>query len=142
MKREFSRIWPWLTAMVLVHLAVCLVHGVAHGEAHVPLSPAQNVFVVLVILVGPLAGLALTWPAERFGTWLIAVTMGGSLVFGVVNHFLLAGPDHVTHVSSLWRPLFTATAVLLAATEAFGAGLAVVALRKGEMMRERAEESS
>ena len=51
--------------------------------------------------------------------------MAGSLVFGLVNHFVLASPDHVAHVAPEWRPLFTATAVLLALTEALGSGLAV-----------------
>src|SRR5689334_12762452 len=30
--------WRWLTAAVLVHLVVSIVHGAAHSEAHVPLS--------------------------------------------------------------------------------------------------------
>ena len=56
----------WLTAAVLLHLVVSIVHGTAHAGAHVPLSPAANLFVFTVILAGPLVGLALTWPAERF----------------------------------------------------------------------------
>jgi hypothetical protein len=44
--------------------------------------------------------------------------MAASLVFGVVNHFLLASPDHVSHVAQQWRTLFATTAVLLALTEA------------------------
>jgi hypothetical protein len=67
----------------------------------------------------------LLWPAERIGSWLIAITMAGSLVFGVVNHFVLASPDHVAEVAQPWQPLFTATAVLLAVTEAIGSGLAI-----------------
>jgi len=42
-----------------------------------------------------------------------------------VNHFVFASPDHVAHVARQWRPLFTTTAVLLALTEAIGAGLAI-----------------
>ena len=110
----------WLTAAVLAHLAVSIVHGRAHAGADVPLSPAANLFVFIVILAGPLIGLVLLWPAERFGTWVIAITMAASFVFGVVNHFVLAGPDHVAYVDGRWRPLFATTAVLLAATEAFG----------------------
>jgi hypothetical protein len=89
------------------------------------LSLAANLFVYIVILAGPLIGLALTWPAERIGGWVIAVTMAGALVFGIVNHFMLSSPDHVAHVDPQWRPLFTATAVLLAVTEALGCGLAI-----------------
>ena len=36
--------------------------------------------------------------------------------------FLLASPDHVSHVAPQWRPLFATTAVLLALTEAAGLG--------------------
>ena len=125
MSRNTSPEVRWLTAAVLSHLVVSLVHGAAHAGAQVPLSRAANLFVFIVILAGPLVGLALTWPAERIGTWLIAITMAGSLVFGFMNHFVFASPDHVFHVARDWRPLFTTTAVLLALIEALGAGLAI-----------------
>lgn len=115
----------WLTAAVLVHLAVSIVHGIAHTQARVPLSTAANLFVFIVILAGPLAGLALTFPAWRVGSALIALTMAASLVFGLVNHFVLSSPDHVAHVDPQWRLLFGTTAVLLAVTEMLGAGLAM-----------------
>jgi hypothetical protein len=121
--------WTWLTAAVLAHLVVSIVHGFAHAEAHVPLSRAASVFVVVVILAGPLIGLALAWPAERIGVWLIAFTMAGSLAFGVVNHFVLAGPDHVAHVDPRWQGLFAMTATLLTLTEALGTGFAIRVLR-------------
>jgi len=114
----------WLTAAVLTHLAVSIVHGRAHAGANVPLSFAANLFVFVVILAGPLIGLALMWGAERLGSWVIAITMAASLVFGVVNHFVLAGSDHVAHVDADWRWLFATTAVLLAATEAVAIWLA------------------
>jgi hypothetical protein len=117
--------WRWLTAAVLVHLVVSIVHGAAHAEAHVPLSRAANLFVFGVILAGPLVGLALASLDERIGSWVIAVTMASALVFGCVNHFVLAGPDHVSQVADRWRPIFTTTAALLAATEALASALAV-----------------
>jgi hypothetical protein len=113
-----------LAAVVFAHLVVSAVHGTAHDRAHVPLSLWANVFVYVVILAGPLAGLALTWWNARLGGWVIALTMAGSFVFGVVNHFLLSSPDHIAHVDPQWRPLFTVTAVLLALTEALGVLLA------------------
>jgi hypothetical protein len=115
----------WLAAVVLTHLVVSMVHGIAHARAQVPLSPAANMFVYIVILAGPLVGLALTWPAQQLGSWVVATTLAGSLVFGLVNHFVLSSPDHVAHVAPDWRPLFTATAILLAVTEALGSGLAI-----------------
>ena len=63
-----------------------------------PLSLAGNLFVFIVILAGPLVGLVLTWLAQRTGGAVIAITMAASLVFGVVNHFVLFSPDHISHV--------------------------------------------
>jgi len=132
MNRERRRSWAWLTTAVLAHLVISLVHGVAHAQADVALSRAANLFVYIVILAGPLVGLLVAWPAERLGGWLIAITMAGSLVFGVVNHFVLASPDHVAHVDPPWRWLFATTAVLLAIAEATGCGLAIHIAREGE----------
>jgi len=135
MSGNFSPGSRWLTAAVLSHLAVSFVHGAAHAGADVPLSPAANLFVYIVVLAGPMVGLALTWLGWRFGNWVIAITMAASLVFGVVNHFLLASPDHVAHVAQQWRTLFGATAVLLALTEAVGSGLAIRLSRESTHVR-------
>jgi hypothetical protein len=131
MKRNRSSVRAWLMATVLAHLVISMVHGVAHTQAQVPLSLAANLFVYIVILAGPLIGLALTWRAPRLGAWVIALTMAGSLVFGIVNHFIVTSPDHVAHVDPQWRPLFATTAVLLALTEALGAVLAAKFLTSG-----------
>jgi hypothetical protein len=130
MSRKNASGRQWLAAVVLMHLAVNLVHGVAHIEAQVPLSKAAGLFVFVVILIGPLVGLALTWPAARIGGWIVAITMSGSLVFGLVNHFVLAGQDHVAHVAAPWRPLFASSAALLAVLELVGCGLAIDFVRK------------
>jgi hypothetical protein len=114
----------WIAAIVVLHLVLSIVHGGVHDGAHVPLSRAGNLFVFIVILGGPLAGLSLLWRSGRAGAWLIAVTMAASLVFGLTNHFVLPGPDHVAQVARQWRPAFAGTAVLLALTEALAAGLA------------------
>lgn len=114
-----------LTVVVLAHLVVSAIHGMAHDRAQVPLSLWANAFVYVVILAGPLLGLALTWWSSRAGAWVVGLAMAGSFVFGVVNHFLLSSPDHIAHVDPQWRPLFTVTAVLLALTEALGVVLAV-----------------
>lgn len=137
MGRNINPLRRWLTAAVLSHLVVSLVHGAAHTQAHVPLSSAANLFVFIVILAGPVVGLALTWRAQRTGSWLVAITLAGSLAFGVLNHFVFDSPDHVAHVVPQWRPLFTTTAVLLAVTEALGAALAVGFARDVRVARER-----
>ena len=119
----------WLTAVILIHLAVSIIHGLAHTGAHVALSPSGSLFVLIVILIGPLAGLALMWPARQLGGGIIAITMAGSFVFGLVNHFLIAGDDFALHVDLQWRTLFTATAILLAGIELVGCGLAIADAR-------------
>jgi hypothetical protein len=123
--RNSNSPWLWLAALVLGHLVISIAHGAAHAGAQVPMSAAANAFVFVVILAGPLAGLALTFASMRLGSWVIAFTMAGSLVFGLVNHFLLVSPDHVAHVASEWRPLFGVTAALLAATEGLASALAI-----------------
>jgi hypothetical protein len=63
--------------------------------------------------------------AARIGSSVIAITMAGAFVFGCVNHFVLAGPDHVSQVAEQWRAMFATTAALLAALEALAATLAI-----------------
>jgi len=120
----------WLGALVVTHLIVSVVHGAAHAQAHVDLTPAAAVFVIAVIFAGPLVGLAVMWPAERLGGWLIAVTLTASLGFGVINHFILSSPDHVAHVAAGSRTLFAATAALSAVLEAAGAWMAWQVVRE------------
>jgi len=109
-----------LTAVVLGHLTVSIVHGAAHTGAVVPLTTAGNLFVYVVILAGPLAGLAIWRWRQDVGGWIVAASMAGALLFGLVNHFIISGPDHVAHVAPAWRTMFGATAVLLVAFEAAG----------------------
>ena len=114
-----------MAAAVLAHLITSMVHGTAHGGAHIPLSQGATLFVFVVILAGPVVGLALSWRTERAGSLIVALTMAGSLVFGLVNHFLLNSPDHVSRVEAQWRMTFGTTAVLLTITEMLGLGFAI-----------------
>ena len=82
-----------LAAIVLVHLAVNVLHGRAHLGAQVPLSAAATLFVYIVILAGPLAGLAVSRWRPIAGGSIVAASLGGALVFGLINHFIVAGPD-------------------------------------------------
>jgi hypothetical protein len=109
-----------LIAVVLTHLAITSVHGRAHEGAHIPLPFAGTLFVYIVILAGPLVGLALSRWRLRAGAWIVAMTMAGALVFGLINHFLIDGSDHVSNVVAEWRSVFGTTAVLLLLSEAAG----------------------
>jgi hypothetical protein len=114
------------TVIVLLHLAVNIMHGAAHSGAAVPISALQNAFVWIVILVGPLVALWMILTGRRFGPGLLALTMGGSLVFGIVNHFVIESPDHVGHITSdAWRLPFQLTAAGLVLLEAAGTALGI-----------------
>jgi len=105
---------------VLLHLGISLIHGRAHAGAQVPLPLAATLFVYIVILAGPLIGsIASAW-TPRAGALIVAVSMAGALIFGLINHFIVAGADHVAHVAAEWRTLFGITAVLLVVSEAIG----------------------
>ena len=114
-----------LTVVVLVHLAISIGHGRAHTGAQVPLTIAGALFVYIVILAGPLAGLVVSRWRPRAGAWMVAASMAGALVFGLINHFIIAGPDHVGHVAAEWRSLFGITASLLVVSEAAGVAIGV-----------------
>jgi hypothetical protein len=114
-----------LAAVVLAHLAVSIAHGAAHAGGQVELGAAGMAFVYGVILAGPLIGLAIVAWRPQLGSWIVATTMAGSLVFGLINHFIVQGTDHVAHVAAAWRPLFASTAGLLVLTEAAGTALGV-----------------
>jgi len=110
----------WLVSAVVLHLLISIWHGRAHDGGHVALTRAQSAFVYTVIVIGPLAGLAIAFFSSRIGALIIATTMAGSLVFGLINHFLIISPDHVSQVTAQWRPMFTASAVLLVFSETAG----------------------
>jgi hypothetical protein len=111
--------------IVLIHFAINMAHGIAHTHLAIGLNAFQKLFVALVILVGPFYAAYLIWRGSmRVGGALLAISMGGALVFGVYYHFILPGPDHVTHIgmpiSLDMRDIFDVSAVLLALFECLG----------------------
>ena len=112
-----------LAGVVVLHLIVTVFHGSAHSGAAIEQAWPAMAFIFLVIIAGPLVGLALMLLNPRGGARLIGITMAASLLFGLINHFIIPGPDHVAHVAMAWRALFGSTAVMLAVTEAAGAAL-------------------
>jgi hypothetical protein len=75
-----------------------------------------------VIVAGPLLAMALLWTRQqRLGFGLLALTMAGSLAFGLYHHFVAMGPDHVgAQVAGFWGTAFVITACLLFLAEAIG----------------------
>lgn len=113
----------YATVIVVAHLFVNVMHGLAHSELRVGLPPSGSVFVIVVLLILPLIAMALVWTAnKRLGLLLLTLSMFGSLIFGVYHHFLIVSSDHVRSQSaSPWGFTFVLTAYLLLITEAIGA---------------------
>jgi len=89
------------------------------------MTPLQNLYIVVVIMVAPVIAGVLVWTAfRRAGVLLFTFAMGGALVFGGYHHFIAAGVDDITRVpGGGWGALFRVTAVALALLEAGGCGL-------------------
>ena len=121
----------WVAIAVLAHLIVNVLHGQAHTRLGVGLSNWQNLYVLSVIVLAPLVALALSFTRyARAGLWILLVSMVGSLILGVVHHYIIISPDHVDHLpAGEAQGLFRTTAILLLITEAFGVVVAAMAIR-------------
>jgi len=121
-----------LTITVIAHLIVNLLHGRAHTELGVGLTSWQKLYVIAVILLAPLIGLALSWTRyARAGLWLLLVSMLGSLIFGACYHYIIVSNDHVAHLPpGDARGMFRVTALMLLITEALGVVLAAMAVKR------------
>ncbi len=117
-----NRSAKYATAIVVAHLLVNIVHGLAHRELHGGLAPLASIFVIVVVLVFPLIATGLLWTAKkRLGLILLSLSMFGSLIFGLYHHFLTVSPDHIHSQPSVgWGTTFVLTAYLLLITEAIG----------------------
>ncbi|HEX6534139.1 MAG TPA: hypothetical protein VF041_06055 [Gemmatimonadaceae bacterium] len=116
-------LWPRvaITLLVATHLAVTLWHGGAHRELAVALSPARTAFVLLVIIVAPVAAAVLVWTRWAVaGVWVFFLSMLGALIFGVHHHYVLVSPDNVAHLppgATEAHSAFIASAATLAVLE-------------------------
>ena len=111
--------------IVLIHFAINVAHGIAHQHLAIGLNTFQKVFVAVVNVFAPLYAAYLIWKGNlRAGGALLGVSMVGALVFGAYYHFILPGPDHVTHIylpiSPGMRNIFDVSAVLMALFECLG----------------------
>ncbi|HVG33785.1 MAG TPA: hypothetical protein VM911_11915 [Pyrinomonadaceae bacterium] len=121
--------------VIIAHAVISSLHATAHRRLGIELSPAQLMFIAIVIIVAPLLAGLLIWKGTRTaGALLLAFSMAGAFLFGVINHFVLISPDHVQHVQGLpGSPrvlLFQITAVLLALVEVIGVIAGIMALKK------------
>lgn len=127
-----NRANKYVTVLVVTHLFINILHGAAHRELHVTLPPAGMLFVIVVILLGPLLALVLVWTSQkRVGLLLLTVSMAASAVFGLYHHFLVRGADHVSaQPAGLAGTAFVVTAYLLFLTESLGTILGLYFLRE------------
>ena len=134
-----NRSAKYATAIVVAHLLVNIVHGLAHRELHVGLAQHASIFVIVVVLVFPLIATGLLWTAKkRLGLILLSLSMFGSLIFGLYHHFVAVSPDHIhSQPSGGWGTTFVLTAYLLLITEAFGTyvGIHFLWVRRSERRR-------
>lgn len=122
-------------AVVLVHFGLAGAHGVTHLGADVPLSAAQVLFIGVVIAAAPFLGLWLhRRSAGPVGALVIALSMAGSLLFGVAFHFVADTPDRIDRVDAgsagSWALPFGATAYAVAGLELTGTVLGLALLRR------------
>lgn len=113
------------TAFLAIHFAIALLHDLAHRSLGVDLNLWQNIFVNAVIIWAPVVAVLMMWTrAAKAGAALFAFSMAGAFLFGLAFHFMFESPDHVGHLPpGELQGLFTVTAILLAITQALGAGL-------------------
>lgn len=118
--------------IVVIHLLISLVHGIAHSRLHIDMNQWQSLYILIVITVLPLVSAILLWRSRtRSGFWLLLISMLGSLLFGGYFHFIAAGADNLSSLGShSWAQPFQLTAVLLAISEAAGVLLGLLGLIK------------
>jgi len=116
--------------VVLVHTVVMLVHGAAHMRLNIGLAPWAKIYVLGIVGIGPIVGLSfLRSSRQRTGAAILFITMIGALLFGLWNHFIAQGADHVMHLQAgPWRLPFQVTAGLLLISEVAGGVVAFALL--------------
>jgi hypothetical protein len=113
--------------VVVLHVVINFVHGFAHTSLFIAMSLLQNVYIFLVILAGPIFAAAFLRKNPRVGYGVLAVSMLGSLVFGVYYHFIAISSDNVFTLDNRpWTMTFQLTAVLLALVEFAGTGIGLL----------------
>lgn len=112
-------------AIILTHLGLSVVHGLAHRRLAIALTILQETFIGIVIVSAPLVAGYFVWKYRlRLGAVLLTLSMAGALTFGIYYHFVAKGPDNVDYdrpgAPANWRNLFEDTAIDLTLIEALG----------------------
>lgn len=117
--------------VVVAHVGVNTVHGIAHSEVPVVVTDPQTAFIAVVMFGAPLVALGLLATGHQWtGSTILAVSMAGALVFGIVFHYLLSTPDNVAAVpAGSWQGPFRLTAALLVFIDGGGMGVGIWLMR-------------
>jgi amino acid permease len=123
--------------VVLAHIVMNVVHGIAHQQLGVSISDFQSAYVLLVTLVAPIVAVIILLFLNKTkivlgGAWLLLVSMLASLLFGIVYHIVIPSPDNIFAVMqnpSLYSVVFTSTATLLLIIEGIGTWVGAKAIR-------------
>ena len=117
-----------LAGIAALHLGVGLTHTYSHAAADVPIPVVQQVYIVVVVTLLPLAAVWLAFRRSvRLGAALFAASMYGSFVFGYLLHFVLDTPDLHSNVVGDGAGVFFHTALSLALIEFVGFAIGLVA---------------
>ena len=114
--------------VVLAHIVINAIHGIAHQQLGVSISDFQSAYVFIVTLVAPIVAVIMLLFLDKpkillGGAWLLFVSMLASLLFGIVYHIVIPSSDNIFTVMqnpSLYSVVFTSTAVLLLIVEGVG----------------------
>ena len=115
-----------VTVLVLVHHGIAYHHGNQHILLAIEMASWQTAFINGVILVTPLLGIILLMTPWRLsGAYAVLIGMLGALIFGIVHHYMLTSPDHISHLPSA-EPHVHASFLWTAGTIAIFEGLAAI----------------
>lgn len=111
-----------LLLVVIAHALVAGWHGLTHLKVPVDLSPSQGSFVAIVVMLLPLLGAALSFSRFRAqGAAFVCLSMGASLAFGIIYHYVVASPDNIALVPpGPWQGHFIHSALAVLISEALG----------------------
>ena len=119
--------------IVILHLLVVIPHAIAHTMMHIDVSTWQNFYIVLVILIAPVASGVLLWRRSRFGFVPLSLSMAGAFVFGFYYHFIAAGSDNALFLHPhAWARTFQISAALLAVVELIGVVVGLLGIKVGQ----------
>src|ERR1051325_4311875 len=101
--RHVGTLEKWALAVIGIHFLITVFHGMAHEILPVDLGAIQLMFVITVIIIGPIVSAILIVTSSPAGALLLFLTMIAALIFGLFFHFVADSADNVSHMAEM-RP--------------------------------------